>query len=438
MKKTVFVLVLMANSLAAIFPAALDLSVTLEQPILEAGKSQRTYLKVGLKGGSISQNDRPPLNLALVIDRSGSMDGEKMSQAREAALFALELLGERDFVSLVTYESEVEVLWSASPAVNKAQIARLIRGIHPAGSTALYSGVSVGAEQLRKHFSRNNVNRVILISDGLANVGPGSPHALGELGRTLGRDGISVTTIGLGLGYNEDLMTRLASTSDGNHAFVENPRDLVSIFQREFRDAMAVSAGDVELRIRTAGGVRPIRILGRDGTVSGNEVFLRLNQVYGGQEKYVLIEVEIPAGSVGRAMPIANVQVTYNDMIARRRIDDQGSVSANFSSDTSTARGSIVADVVRAVAEQKTVEASTEALRLRDEGNVVQAQEVLKVLNEDLVELQQAAPSAAPALGRLQVENAATAESLGDDEDYDRVRKSERERAYQYQNQMME
>lgn len=438
MKKTLATLVLAALTAANAWTASVTLSVEMEQPVLEAGRTQRTFLKVGLKGATVSVGERAPLNIALVIDRSGSMQGERIEYAKRAALFAVSLLSPRDYVSLVTYESGVEILWAAAPAVNKEHLNQLIRNIEPAGSTALYAGVATGAAQLERYLNKNFVNRVILLSDGLANVGPESPHALGELGRRLGRQGISVTTIGLGLGYNEDLMTRLAAASDGNHAFVEDPRDLTAIFQREFRDAMAVAAGDVELRIRTNGAVRPLRVLGREGDIVGNEVFFRLNQVYGGQEKYVLVEVEVPVGQAGRTLPIATVDLSYNDMVTRRNVNDQGGVAARFSANQQEVRSSVAADVVRAVAEQKTVEASAEAIRLRDEGDVAAAQEVLKVLNQDLSVLGAIAPAAAPALQRLQEENMAASESLADDEAYDRTRKAERERAYQYQNQMQE
>ncbi len=102
-----------------------------------------------------------------------------------------------------------------------------------------------GSSEVRKFINRNRVNRVILISDGIANVGPSSPEALGNLGASLGKEGISVTTIGLEAEYNEDLMTKLAMYSDGNHAFAETPQDLARIFDHEFNDILSVIAQDV-------------------------------------------------------------------------------------------------------------------------------------------------------------------------------------------------
>src|SRR5690606_7337943 len=122
----------------------------------------------------------------------------------------------------------------------------------------------------RRHSEdRRFVNRVILLSDGLANVGPSSPEELGRLGTALVRDGISVTTIGLGLGFNEDLMTRLARCSDGNTYFVEHSGDLPGIFASELGDVLNVVARQVTIEIEFPSGVRPLNFVGRDGMIRG-------------------------------------------------------------------------------------------------------------------------------------------------------------------------
>ena len=147
------------------------------------------------------------------------------------------------------------------------------------------------------------MNRVVLISDGLANVGPSSPAEVGELGRQLAGKGISVTTIGLGLDYNEDLMQRLAAASDGNHAFVESPRQLADIFDKEFGDALSIAAQDVTIIIECRAGFKPTRVLGREADISGSTIKLKLNQLQADNERYVVIEMETPVGSARSAKP---------------------------------------------------------------------------------------------------------------------------------------
>ncbi|MBN1685034.1 MAG: VWA domain-containing protein, partial [Spirochaetales bacterium] len=257
----------------AVSAQELFFETTVANPWLLAGRSNTTYLKISLTGFDIGvRNERTPVNVAIVLDRSGSMDGEKIVQAREAAKMAVELLGPRDIASIVTYSDTVTVLVPATRVTDRRYIMDKIDSIFADGSTALFAGVSKGADEILKFFDAQKVNRVILLSDGLANVGPDSPAALGDLGASLRKTGISVTTIGLGLGYNEDLMVRLAEKSDGNHAFVENSKDLSRIFEYEFGDILSVVAQDIEIEIRCGDGVRPVRVLGREAEIIGSVV----------------------------------------------------------------------------------------------------------------------------------------------------------------------
>ena len=271
-------LMVTAGSMA--FAQRVTLDVSVSNPYLLADSRQTTYLKVGLTGFSLgNESDRSPVNVAIVLDRSGSMEGEKIERAKDAAIMAVNMLDERDIVSIVTYSDGVSVLVPATKIADREDVIRMIRSVFADGSTALFAGVSKGAAEIRKFFDMQRVNRVILLSDGLANVGPDSPSALGDLGASLRREGISVTTIGLGLGYNEDLMFQLAQKSDGNHAFVENTRDLSRIFQYEFSDVLSVVAQEIDISIHCKPGIVPIRVLGRDSDIADGIVYTSINQL---------------------------------------------------------------------------------------------------------------------------------------------------------------
>ena len=241
--------------------------------------------------------------------------------------------------------------------------------------------MSKGAAEVRKFIREEYVNRVILLSDGLANEGPSSPGDLAELGASLIKESISVTTIGLGLDYNEDLMAALARKSDGNHMFAERAQDLTTAFEREFGDLMSVVAKNVDITISCEPGVRPVRALGREVSISGQKVYAGLNQLYGGQDKYVLLEVELDAAAVGSRMPVAQVDISYINMATDSLDALQKSVSV-MATDSETR---IAADenrsVMEAVAYQVSVERNELAMRLRDEGKI---EEGKKVLQENL------------------------------------------------------
>ena len=168
------------------------------------------------------------------------------------------------------------------------------------GSTAIHAGVLQGAAEVAKFKEPRRLNRVVLLSDGQANIGPVRPEEFALLGRALLTQGISVSTIGLGLGYNEDLMLQLARASDGNHAFAREPTDLVQIFNKEFDDVLGSCAQTVSVDIELKPGVRAVRALSRDGLIEGQRAQFTLNQVYAATEHYVLLEVEIDKAPASR------------------------------------------------------------------------------------------------------------------------------------------
>jgi Ca-activated chloride channel family protein len=261
------------------------------------------------------------------------MAGQKLERAKDAAIEALRHLGPMDMFSVVVYDHNVSTVVSAQHAKNIEWIEERIRQIRSGGNTALFGGVSQGAAEVRKNLDGNYVHRIILLSDGIANVGPSSPEDLGRLGAALIKEDISVTTVGVGTGYNEDLMTSLSQNSDGNTYFVESSRDLSRIFTAELGDVLSVVAKKVNIIIELPNGVKPLNIIGREGRIKGRMVELSLNQLYGSQEKYVLIEVEIPGGKSGEKKDIAYVNVSYENPFTQKKETSSGRVYARFSKD---------------------------------------------------------------------------------------------------------
>jgi Ca-activated chloride channel family protein len=306
------------------------------------------------------------------------MRGDKLENAKEAAKMAVNLLNENDIISIISYDSTVNVLVPATKVSDKASIHRAISRMRPNGNTALFAGVSKGAAEIRKFLSKDRVNRVILLSDGQANVGPSTATELGELGASLSKDGITVTTIGLGTGYNEDLMANLAGFSDGNHAFVENAEDLAKVFNYEFGDVLSVVAQDVEIIIKLNKDIKPIRILGRDGTILGQTVKTNMSQLYSEQEKYVLLEVEVPAGKAKQKISLAEVNVVYQNMQSNKKDKLADNMTLAYSESKEVVRRALNRSVVKTSVSSVVNENSKRALRLRDKGQLKEAQILLQ------------------------------------------------------------
>lgn len=415
----------------------ITLRTELGTPVIEAGLKQKAYLKISLKGFELTgESDRTAANIALVLDESGSMQGEKIEKAKEAALLAVDLLNADDILSVISYDSTVKILVPATRVDDKKAIRKAIKAMNANGKTALFAGVSKGAKEVRKFIDKERVNRVILLSDGQANVGPSTPTELGELGMSLGKEGISVTTIGLGAGYNEDLMTNLAGYSDGNHAFVEDAEDLVKIFNYEFGDVLSVVAQDLLIRIELDDGVRPIRILGREGEIIGREITTRMNQLYSDQEKYILLEVEVPEGKADESRDLANVSVTYQNMASKRKHDINDSVKISYSASKKAVAEAINTTVVTETTKQVANEMSKEALRLRDTGK---REEARKVLNRsaEFVRAQGSllGGSAQQELKAYSDEVEEEAASITSDRDWNKTRKSIKAKQYRQDKQ---
>ncbi len=406
-----------------------NLNVDLATPVMEAGKGQNAFIKIALTGFAMDGTDkaRVPANIAVVLDKSGSMQGDKIDQARKAAIMAISRLSADDIVSVITYDSTVDVIVPATKVTDKDSIAKRIRNIQADGNTALFAGVSKGAAEVRKFIEANRVNRVILLSDGLANVGPSSASELADLGKSLGKEGISVTTIGLGLGYNEDLMTQLAGYSDGNHAFVEQASDLARIFQYEFGDVMSVIAKEVDIRIECADDIKPVRILGRDAEIQGNSLRTTLNQLYSQQEKYLILEVEIPPQKAGIAKDLVKVDVSYHNLAAKQQDRLAGVGKVSFSQSEREVKAAVNTRAYADAVEQVVNERSKEAVKLRDKGDVLGAQKVLK---NSAVFLEESAAMAPSAKLEAQVQEVLEDAQRLDEQDWNKARKELKEKQY--------
>lgn len=413
----------------AILPAAQAATITVsaatDKPVVLNEGKQIVYLRIGLTGCEPELLDaRTPVNVAIVIDKSGSMGGDKIQKAKEAAILALHRLKSSDIVSVVLYDSDVEVLVPATKLTKKEAIIQKIRQINAGGSTALYAGVQNGADEVRKFIAKNKVNRVVLLSDGLANVGPDSPAALGKLGAKLVDEGISVTTVGLGLGYNEDLMSQLAFKSDGGHYFAETADALAGVFDDEFGRALSVVAQEITIEITCGEQFRPVRILGREGTIKGRNVTLDIQSIYSSHEKYAILEVEIPDDARQENRELAYVRVNYRDMKTGNISKQNNSVGIRFSDSKEEVERHLNKAILADAVEQIAIENNERALALRDAGKTKEAQ---KVLYDNSFYLRSNAQKLnSKKLDGYATENSYDAENL-DEENWGHRRKSMRE-----------
>lgn len=357
--------------------ASVTLSVKPEREYLLTGGARDTVVQVELCAKEADAKRTVPINLALVLDRSGSMAGAKLEKAKQAAGVAIDQLGPNDIFSLVIYDDQVEVLIAPQRVKDKEDMKHEISRIREGGSTALYAGVEKGAAQLRKYFDSEKVNRIVLLSDGLANVGPSSPSQLAKLGKELRAEGFGISTIGLGDDYNEDLMTALAEASHGNYYYVKDAEKLPGIFRDELGTVKNTVARNVKLTITFPEGVKPKGVLGEASlSIKGQTLTIPLAELYGSQTRRFLISCEAPAIDA-MEIELARVEITYDDSETGKPSSESRSAKISQTTDSAKVEKSIRPDVASKVAITRNRLAKEEAVKLSDAGKPKEAASVL-------------------------------------------------------------
>ena len=393
--KKIFLLATMGACLIGAYPAeagTVAFEVEADTPVVLTDKRQVVTVRALVRPeGAGRVRRRFPLAVALVLDKSGSMAFDrKMENAKRGALEALRRLDGHDVATVVAYDSEARVAVPAKTATDKS-LARAISRLQPGGNTALYDGVKLGAEQLRPFVRDGYVPRVILLSDGLANVGPSSAQELANFGRLLARREMTVTTIGLGLDYDEDLMTALAEESGGNAYFAKHSDFLSDIFAQDLDDATTLTARKVRVTLTCVEGARAVGSVGRRALREDvTSVEVSIDNLYG-EEKYALFEVEIP--ETFRGTTAATVRLEYLDPGTGQLETQEAPLRLSFTEDTRDVDKNRHSEIAAQKALALNAEIREEVVRLADEGQTDKAAQVLQERTRSLRGMKSAAPA---------------------------------------------
>jgi len=411
---------------------SLSLTAKLSRTHIAPGWGQTLYLLVDVKAAvKEAHGDRLPMNLGFVIDRSGSMGGEKLDYTKQAVQFAIGHFTPRDTASLTVFDDEVQVLYPAQKVEFKETFKGEVSRIFPGGTTNLSGGLMQGYREVMKNKQDEQVNRVLLLTDGLANVGISSPDAICAKVRGMKKSGVAVTTLGVGDDFDEDLLTAMAEQSGGNYYFIDSTEHIPEIFAQELQSLLTVAAQNVRLTFQSSDGVHVSKVWNYP-PIGDRTLEISLPDLFSSDRKVVVMELQITAAGIG-PVALGTLSLSYEDAGASLEHTTLGvDLKVEATKDPELLDRPEEAEVMVQVEFNRTAEVREDAMRLADAGDLDGASRIMRERQDLMEEFMTSAPLDAQAEMAAEIASVAEAATTFLDQTYDaRARKEMSFRNYQ-------
>jgi len=324
-----------------------------------------------------------PRNVAFVLDRSGSMAGPRIQFLRKAVSQAVNSLGARDIVSVVFFGSEIETLVEARRHDELESLDAKLAGVEPSGGSALYDALNQGAALLRRNLSANTVNHLILVTDGPATKGPREAADFTRLAELFAREGITLSSIGIGSDFDEDELATMARIGNGEFYFAENPESLVDQIPAEVNSLRRMVARDVTIQIEFSAFCDKIEPCSwARATIQGQVVTSTLPYVCADREVNILVQVSEHARRF--SSKIATLRVSWKDPNDGQSHELVKSVDADFTTDDLVVKHAVNPTVARVLADAMARQGLEDAIEQLDKSDSRRALRALREGREDL------------------------------------------------------
>jgi len=349
----------------------MDATVRLEHSVLAVEAEHDLHAMVELSVPELEEREaRPPLRVALALDRSGSMAGHKLAVALRCTRWLAERLRPVDELALVSFDGHVRLL-APLGRVDARHIRAVLASVGPGGQTNLSGGWLRGLGEL-VDAPADGVRKIVLLTDGLANQGITNREDLVSMARRARNEGLSTSTIGFGEGFDEDLLRDMADAGGGSTYFAATPDDAPGIFERELEGLTKVVAQNVTLEIRPGPDVEVVGVLNDYPSLAvEGGVQVELGDAYAGERRRVVLALRIPHLAALGPRRVAELVLRFTavgEAIEQRTLTIP--VVANAVSAAEAARVSPDPDVREEVLVLRSARARDEAIRLADAGDV--------------------------------------------------------------------
>ena len=354
----------------------------LSETVLAPNAEQDMFVCFDLQVGvPIDLPPRPGLNLALVIDTSGSMaDAGKLDFAKNAALQMKARLAPQDRLGVVAYSNDVDVVWPSTPVANATGLSEVIAGLIPSGSTNLEGGLLAGCKLARGQADGERLNRVLLLSDGLANVGKSTAAELTPDARAAAEDGIRISTMGVGLQYDEVLMLRLARESGGRYQYIADPEQIGAFLGQEIQALERTVARAASIEFELGQGVQLAEVYGYPVRIDPltRRVTIPVRDLAAGEARRMLVRLRVQPGAMQagqvirpatlRYTPVAGAPTSAACVVSAVGLSDDASLQAasrdrSVQSKLEVVRGALLIDQAVALRNAGNLDAAVECLR---------------------------------------------------------------------------
>lgn len=320
---------------------ALRLDARLSHPFIAVG-THDVFVTADVSAVTVPGAQRAPVNLALVLDRSGSMSGEKIVRAKQAALQLISELSEADRLAIVPYSTTVAAFPSAPATLeNRDRMRAYVQQMYASGGTNIGDALRSAKYEVLRHAGEYRVNRLVLISDGQPTVGVVQPRSLIQLAQEIRAEGVTVSALGVGLDFNEDLMQQLAERGAGSYGYIRDATAMASLFQKDLRQAATTVARGVTLSFTVPPGVQVADVLGYRFNQVGRDVQIDLPDFASGQVEKVVLRVSVSGSAPEQTVDVAGVRLSYTDV--RRPTPEAGAAQVHLSARVTERRDEMLA-----------------------------------------------------------------------------------------------
>jgi Ca-activated chloride channel family protein len=359
-----------------------------------------TYLFASVAGADEKVAAAPPVNLSIVVDKSGSMRGQRIANALAAARGAVERLREGDTVSVVAFDTRADVVVSPTRVsdATRPQIERDIAAIRLGGDTCISCGLEAASRELnRAGVSGDHVNRIVLLSDGATNHGVTDMPGLRTIASRMRDNGLTISTIGVDVDFDEKVMGALAQEGNGKHYFVKDPTKLADIFAEEFDSVLSSIASSAEMVVELEPGVDVAEVFDRGFRREGNKITIPFGAFSARQEKTALLKLKVPTDRPGD-QKVAHVRLNYRDLGKRNDALCDGNLALRVTDDE---HGQKELDpfVSARLERSRTAQTLSDANKLFEVGRIDEARARLADRKEQLVVREQRAVALAKTDG---------------------------------------